>query len=374
MDISILHYVKGLGTMLSMKTSGNVLADKIRSLRLSRGLSQAALSRRMGMKPSQLCKIELGHNGLSESSIRRVADALGVTIAELMGEAEERREPVCEGRVGCCEGGELVRTLLDELPKKMVEEVATLAATYDEQMNAARMRMGVGVQSSLQLVYPYGVDEEAAELLARDMRHAIGIGSAPIENLETVLEMHGVHIVRRAFAKQFQSMSFFNPVARTLTVVLNDANTVERNGYRLVYELGAASVFAMSGFRMVRDEGVVHRLLRRFTAAFLMPEEAVRKDVAQSGIMPDRWTFELLVMMKSHFGVSAEAYALRLESLDLIVPELRIQLRDRLRAHYERHPNDMEPKPKDRSYLAIYLERERELKRSRRNEKPLISK
>ena len=82
----------------------------------------------------------------------------------------------------------------------------------------------------------------------------------------------------------------------------------------------------------------------------------------------------LLVMMKSHFGVSAEAYALRLESLDLIVPELRIQLRDRLRAHYERHPNDMEPKPKDRSYLAIYREWERELKRPRRNETPLESK
>ena len=106
--------------MTNMKTTGNVLADKIRSLRQSRGLSQAALARRMGMKPSQLCKIELGHNGLSESSIRRVADALGVTIAELMGEAEERRETKVEERVECSETGELLRTLLDELPKKMV--------------------------------------------------------------------------------------------------------------------------------------------------------------------------------------------------------------------------------------------------------------
>ena len=162
--------------MTNMKTAGNVLADKIRSLRQSRGLSQAALARRMGMKPSQLCKIELGHNGLSESSIRRVADALGVTIAELMGEAGERRQPVVEEKGGSCESNELTRTLLDELPKKMVEEVADLAAAYDEQMNATRRRLGVEVQSSLRLVYPYGVDEEAAELLARDMRHAIGIG------------------------------------------------------------------------------------------------------------------------------------------------------------------------------------------------------
>lgn len=125
------------------------------------------------------------------------------------------------------------------------------------------------------------MDEEAAGLLARDMRHAIGIGSAPIEKLETILEMHGVRIVRPVFARQFQSGSSFNSTVRTLVIVLNVANTKAGNDYRLAYELGAAAVFAMSDFTTIRDEGGVHRFLRRFTAAFLMPEESVRKDVAQ---------------------------------------------------------------------------------------------
>ena len=103
----------------------------------------------------------------------------------------------------------------------------------------------------------------------------------------------------------------------------------------------------------MRDDGAVHRFLRRFSAAFLMPEETVRKDVAQSGIAPYRWTFDLLVMMKSHFAVSAEAYALRLESLGLINPELRVKLRDDLRAHYQKNPKAMEPQPEEQSMLAI---------------------
>ena len=241
-------------------------------------------------------------------------------------------------------------------PEMPVNKAEKIAAACEGRANAASRRQNSVSQSSLQLVYPYGVDEDAAELLARDMRHALGIGCVPIVDLDAILEMRGVNVVRHAFAKQFQSAAFFDLATRVLTVVLNSANTPERNAYRLAYELGGAAVFAMSGFSMVRDEGSVHRLLRRFSAAFLMPEETVRMDVARSGIAPDRWTLKLLVMMKSHFAVSAEAYALRLESLGLIVPELRIRLRDRLRAYYRKHPKSMEPKAKDASHLAIRLE------------------
>lgn len=334
-----------------MEHEETTVADRIRALRRSRGLSQAALAKRMGMTPSQLCKIELGHNGLSGASLRRVAEALGVTIAKLMGEPGEELTQV--RKAPAREVGELVRVLVDDLPGAKVSEVEQVARAYEAKLVRAEEGLGVMSQTSLQLVYPYRVDEAAAELLARDMRAALGVGCVPVVGLEAVLEMRGVRVVRHAFAKQFQSGSFFNPQNRVLTIVLNAANTQERNDYRLAYELGAAAVFAMSGFGTIRDEGTVHRLLRRFTAAFLMPEEAVRMDVARSGIAPDRWTFDLLVMMKSHFAVSAEAYALRLESLGLIVPELRTRLRDRLRAYYRRHPEAMEPQPRDSSTLAI---------------------
>ncbi len=304
------------------------------------------------MTPSQLCKIELGHNGLSESSIRRLAEAFGMTIAELMDEtevgAEAREKPVVK-----TDKGEVVPIMVGDLPREFVAEVGAQALAFDAQMASAKEALGVMAQSSLQLVFPYGVDEEAAELLARDMRYSLGVGCVPVGDLETVLEMRGVRVVRRQFPKQFQSGAFYNARHRSLIIVLNESNTRERNDYRLAYELGAAALFAMAGFKTIRDDGVVHRLLRRFTAAFLMPEETMRMDVAQSGITPEGWTMELLLMMKARFAVSAETYALRLESLGLITPELRVKLRDGLRAYYQENPTAMEPQPKEKSMLAI---------------------
>lgn len=335
-----------------MKTGEIVIADRIRSLRRARGLSQAALAKRMEMTPSQLCKIELGHNGLSESSIRRVAEALGVTIAELMGETKLGKQ-VHEKPVVKTDQGEVVPIMGSDLPSEFIAEVGAHALAFDAQMVDVKETLGVMGQSSLQLVFPYGINEEAAELLARDMRYSLGVGCVPVMNLETVLEMRGVRIVRRQYPQRFQSGAFYNARHRSLIIVLNESNTQERNDYRLAYELGAATLFAMAGFKTIRDEGVTHRLLRRFTASFLMPEETMRMDVGQSGITPEGWTMELLVMMKARFAVSAEAYALRLESLGLINPELRVKLRDDLRAHYQKNPKAMEPQPKDQSMLAI---------------------
>lgn len=332
------------------------IPDRIKSIRSKMGLSQAALAKRMGMTPSQLCKIELGHNGLSGASIRRLSEALGVTIAELMGEPAAGRGGVCDEAPVRREDGDLVKVREGDLPREMLSEVVRVVREREKGAMAVMAGAEGLSQSSVQILFPYGVDEESAELLARDMRNSLGIGCAPIVDLEVVLEMRGVSIVLHPFPKQFQSATFFDLKTHKLDIVLNAANTSERNVYRLAYELGTAAAFAMSGFSAIRDEGVVHRFLRRFTAAFLMPEETVRMDVAQSGIAPDRWTFDLLTMMKSHFAVSAEAYALRLESLGLIVPELRTELRDKLRAYYRRHPKSMEPQPKDRSHLAIRLE------------------
>ena len=76
-----------------------------------------------------------------------------------------------------------------------------------------------------------------------------------------------------------------------------------------------------------------------------MPEESVRGAVARLGVGPRQWTMETLIYAKERFGVSAEAFALRLESLGLIMASLRHRLRDELHARYDSHPRSMEPHP-----------------------------
>ena len=331
----------------------------VKRLRAERNLSQLELAKRAGMSAAQLCKIERGHSELTASTLRRLADAIGVPVSVLLGEGIGDPAMPVNGAVS---------SRIVELPvtqdfvpvlSSFADEASVLGEVVkvEQEMAAEEERLGIAWQTALQLVYSYGGDERSAELLARDVRVSLGIGRQPRIDLASVFESVGVRVVKVCRPSVFQSASFYNRRRRTLAIALNASNTSERNLYRLAYELGGAVCFASRGFWTVTDEGMEHRFLRAFTAAFLMPEEAVRGAVARLGVGPRQWTMDALVFVKERFGVSAEAFALRLESLGLILPSLRQALRDELRARYKSHPRSMEPHPPKNQTLVDVLKK-----------------
>lgn len=287
---------------------------------------------------------------MNGSTLKRLSGALDITVSDLLGEPIQ---------------AQTLRS--DEAPREATDDVIAIrigqgnepetdflreeALKYDTRILANEIALGLHTHLSMPLVFPYGVDESVAELLARDMRQALGIGCMPVGDLDMILEMRGVRIISVKCVKTFQSISFYNKSQHSLIIVLNSENTRERNRYRLVYELGSAVVFAMSGYCSFRDECGAHRLLRRFVDSFLMPEETMRMDVARYGIKPGGWTMDILLELKKRFAVSAETYALRLESLGLIDPALRMKFRAELRSYYKLHSEDMEPESKLMSKL-----------------------
>ena len=334
-------------------------ADMVKRLRAERNLSQLELAKRAGMSAAQLCKIERGHSELTASTLRRVADALGVPVSIVLGEGGLELGAltvVDDARAIAAIAGteDFVPVLsLSVGEVKVLDEIVRV----EKALVKEEERLGIEGQTALQLVYSYGVDERSAELLARDVRVSLGIGRQPRIDLVPVLESVGVRVVKMRRPSAFQSASFYNRRRRTLAIALNESNTPERNLYRLAYELGGAVRFTSRGFWTVTDEGMEHRFLRAFTAAFLMPEEAVRGAVARLGVGPRQWTMDALVFVKERFGVSAEAFALRLESLGLIQPTLRQALRDELRARYKSHPRSMEPHPPKNQTLVDVLKK-----------------
>lgn len=319
-------------------------ASIVRQLRQEKLLSQVALAKRAGLSPAQLCKLEAGEHEATGSTLRRLAEALDVSVAVLIGESKpgRNRNPVRHARSDI-ESSSFLPVHHGLLPQEDVSEIAAEVVSYERAVLKKESELGVASGASLQLRYPYGMDESSAELAARDMRQSIGLGREPVADLPSVLELCNVRVIEVARASAFQSISFYGVQRQTLTVVLNANSTAERNHFRLAYEIGAATAFAKMGCETVRDEGEVHRYLKRFAASFLMPEEAVRRDVAQYGIRKDLWTMKLLLMVRKRYHVSAEAFALRLEELDLILPSLRMKIREKLRAHYAAHPESMEP-------------------------------
>ena len=330
-----------------MKSRFASTADIVKRLRGERNLTQLELARRAGMSAAQLCKIEGGRNELTASTLRRLSDALGVPVSVLLGEGGDDPLPIGATAAPC----EVVELPVAEgfvpVLSSLAGDESVLAevARVEREMSVEEERLGVARPTALQLVYAYGGDERSAELLARDVRVSLGMGSQPRVDLEPVLESVGVRVVKVRRPARFQSASFYNVERRRFSIALNSANTLERNAYRLAYELGGTVRFASTGYKTVADDGFEHRFLRSFSAAFLMPEEAVRGAVAGLGIRPRQWTMAALVYVKERFGVSAEAFALRLENLGLIQPSLRQTLRDELRAGYKAHPHSMEPHP-----------------------------
>ncbi len=59
--------------------------ESLKQLRTARGLSQARLAARAELDPSTVNQIERGAREASPSTIRKLADALGVSIYDLMG-------------------------------------------------------------------------------------------------------------------------------------------------------------------------------------------------------------------------------------------------------------------------------------------------
>jgi transcriptional regulator with XRE-family HTH domain len=63
-------------------------AERLRKIREEKGLTQAELAQRSGLQPSAIAHFEAGRRSPSLDNLRRLADALSVTLDYLLG-----REP-----------------------------------------------------------------------------------------------------------------------------------------------------------------------------------------------------------------------------------------------------------------------------------------
>jgi transcriptional regulator with XRE-family HTH domain len=67
--------------------------DRIRQLRMERGLSQAKLAVTAGMDPATLNRLEQGKGNPNLKTLERVADALGVEVVDLFPKVSAQLEP-----------------------------------------------------------------------------------------------------------------------------------------------------------------------------------------------------------------------------------------------------------------------------------------
>jgi transcriptional regulator with XRE-family HTH domain len=64
-------------------------ADRVRALRLSKGITQQQLATDSGIATRTLARLELGEGGVQLTTAAKLAEALGVPLADLVDEPAE---------------------------------------------------------------------------------------------------------------------------------------------------------------------------------------------------------------------------------------------------------------------------------------------
>ena len=314
------------------------IGEKIAAARKDKGLKQFELAKRAEIAPAQLCKVENGRVNPSFNMVERIAAALDSTIPQLLyGEKRKCARKIDEE--DAAESESVSKSVY--IPIRAHEPDAAKASKALKNC-ADDLAMSAALNCTLVWNKAHVKFEGAGAALAEELRNDLGLGTAPVGDLASSLRYRGVVIVEAKLPKAVGSVALWDKSRKAPTIVLNLLMTSERRLYRLVYELGSAALYASLGVRL--DESLEqHRFLTDFTASFLMPGLTVRTCVAAIGVSPSDWTLEKALPLKAYFGVSAEAFILRLEELGLIAPKLRLALRDKLRAYYKKHPDAMEP-------------------------------
>lgn len=319
------------------------VGQAIRRIRRERKMKQAELAALVQMQPAQLCNSEKGKNLPSLKTLGRICKALGVTVNDLLYPRSELAAQSAEaGAAGAGtpvgDGAGIPATLSPD--ERLYEplsargilrctQTAEQDAAIDERVVAMLLQRildhlaletmcGVNKHATIPLNVSFNVDANGAEQLASLVRMHFGIASAVAFDYVELLENNGLRVIFSQLPAPLESLSFFDAKNNNAFIVVSDAMTPERQLFKIMYELANIFLYTRTGNALVYDTDGTRHFAKRFAAVMLMPQTAVQTSVARAGILPEQWTFEMLLRMKARFGVSAEAFLYRLDELSLL--------------------------------------------------------
>ncbi|MFW6152125.1 MAG: helix-turn-helix domain-containing protein [Verrucomicrobiota bacterium] len=337
-----------------MKTSDNtpqadpvVVGSNIRRIRRAKHMKQFELAHRVGIQPGPMSGIEKGRNIPSGRVLFALAKVLNVPVDAFFDEPgydsiqeSHRTDAVREGRPARRYVGP-VSTRMSCEEDAMAEDDRVMCGRIMDAYLALEDICGAHKQAMIPLDLPFFCQEPGFEQLAAQVRQVLGVGQAVVFDYLELFENAGLRVVFCSFLERVESWSYYDNENGNAFFFIRSGMNVERQLFRLIYELGRVYLYTHYGMhRMEQEYGMasrskeVERSARKFAALFLMPAMSVRTTVGQLGIDRDQWSYDLVLRIKHRFGVSAESFVIRLEELDLIDSELAADFKLKIHRHY----------------------------------------
>jgi Zn-dependent peptidase ImmA (M78 family)/DNA-binding XRE family transcriptional regulator len=279
-----------------------MLAQRLRQLRLARGLSLDELSDFLGevVTKQALSKYEKGLSKPSMKVVTKIAEAFGIKAAHLFAEPAVQVQLLAYRK--CASLSKRDEYMVEGMVAQSLEERIALQEKVDEIPPLNLPPQQYRVES---------LDD--AEQAAENLREFWKVGTGPIPSVVGLLEDQFIHVFTIATSSEkFDGTSAIakdeNGTVIAAAAVSREGVPGERQRFSLLHEVGHLVLDIADG---IDEEKASHR----FAGAFLAPAGLLRREIGTR-----RTTVQLreLFMLKRRFGISAQAIAFRLRDLSIL--------------------------------------------------------
>ncbi len=256
------------------------------------GLSQAQLAAQVGVSPAAISQFESGSTRPSADSLNQLAETLLVPVNFFF-------QPITETHEGFFRS--LRRTAVSD--RRRARSVAHVA--HDLASAAAASSQFPEIAVPYKPPSGLNADPQEIEDIAQEVRDAWQVPDGPIENMVSLLENHGIAVIRLPLESAAVD-AFSLPFSDHPIVVLgSDKNDRARSRFDCAHELGHIVMHGESIWGVKEVETQAHQ----FAAAFLMPADQIRDE------LPTTIDWQALFLLKERWQTSIAALLMRAKTL-----------------------------------------------------------
>lgn len=289
------------------------LGRRLRSARMSSGLTQDEAARKTKLARTTLLAIEKGERAIRVSELRILAKIYDEPLNRLLQHkfidldlvGRFRRQPATKSKAS--DG---------QTSLKLMAKLATTAAEIEHSIGA-QLRTNYPPEFSIR----GGRVSELAEDAALAVRQHLGIGISPIQDVISILETElGVRVFLFPLPHSVSGVFAFDPNVGAC-VLINSSHPKTRRNMTACHELGhlvgSRDVIDLNEGNHIEDSRE-ERFATRFAAAFLMPAAWVRRRFGETVDQDGKFSARHLVLLARAAHVSPEAMCRRLEGLGML--------------------------------------------------------
>ena len=317
---SVLPYSQQLGRVCAM--DGNDLGGRIAALREARGMTGQELGSTLGLSRSQVSKIEHGTRRLDVSEVAAFADALEVSLAEILG-LERSGSLALAARVMAAPQGD------DTLPSR--RRIRQLLEAEANLVSATGLREGRPTSSGrdvVAVIKDRGIPSSRApwrdgEELAGLVRQGLGLGRAPIADVAELAERHfGLDVLAWPTGTAVSGLCAHGQGVAMILISTSFSRGHQRftAAHELAHHLLRDPREIVIDSDLYDGSNPMEKRANAFAAALLMPTDGLRDVIAGRPI-----DAAVLAELMRHFGASFSAllYRLASNSVDLLSIQTR---------------------------------------------------